>query len=163
MKRYIRNNNFEAGDVNGNFELFRLSLSKRSRNLIDRLGLKTVEDLKMFGLDNLKVQEGCGKKTHNEFIAEMEKLERLGIEGYTAASRINSGNGDGSNGRIDHSASLQLLIEEMAKSGYVNSVQAQKILGLNSISVRELLNLLVDKGYANREGSRRGMRYVRAV
>jgi len=163
VKRYIRINNVEASEGNANFELFRLSLSKRSRNLIDRLGLKTVEDLKVFGLDNLKIQDGCGKKTHKEFISEIEKLERLGIEGYMAASRVTGGNGDGSNGRNDHGASLQLLIDEMAKSGYVNSVQAQKILGLNSISVRELLNLLVDKGYANREGSRRGMKYVRAV
>lgn len=128
---------------------------------MDKLGIKTVAELKTFGLANVKKQQGCGKKTFTELQAEVEKLDRLGPEKYIAVSRAGGEELDKPGRQLDTGTALQILVNELSRSGYLNSTQAQKLLGLDSFSVRPLLKLLVDKGYAAKEGRRRGMRYVR--
>jgi hypothetical protein len=164
LKRFIRINN-STGTAAGpeQFELFRLLLSTRARNLLKRLEIRTLGELREYGLERLEGEKGCGRKTCNEIRAEIEKLELVGPEKYVAASRAGGDNLDKPGINMDTGTALQLLVDELGKAGFINSTQAQKLLGKDSAEVRHLLNLLVDKGFAAREGRRRGMRYVRVV
>jgi hypothetical protein len=163
LKWYIRLNASGEKESTDKFELFRLMLSTRARNLVDRLGLRTIADLRRFGMENIRREQGCGKKTCGEIFREVERLEEFGPEKYIAASRAGGEGFEKPGINLDAGSALQILVNELGRSGYINSTQAQKLLGLDSFSVRPLLKLLVDKGHAVKEGRRRGMRYVRAV
>ena len=163
MKRYIRFNPTGETESADGFEVFRLVLSTRARNLLTRIGVKTVAELREHGLENIRDAKGCGRKTYHEILGELDKLSRLGPEKYVALSRAGGDDLDKPGRNLDTGAALQLLVDELGKSGYINSTQAQRILGMDSFAVRPLLRLLVEKGYASKEGRRRGMRYVRKV
>jgi len=163
MKRLIRFSPAGGSDSIESFEIYRLSLSTRARNLLKNLSLLKLSDLKTFGLDRLKQEEGCGRKTYLEILAEVKKLEEIGAEKYIAASRAGGELGDRPGVIMDTGTAIQLLQNELGKAGFINSTQAQKLLGMSTVEVRNLLNLLVEKGFAVREGRRRGMRYVRKM
>ena len=163
MKRYVRTNSLGEAESTDKFEVFRLTLSTRARNLLNRIGARTVAELREYGLEQIKVAKGCGRKTFNEILGELEKLQKVGPERYVAITRAGGEDLDKPGAMLDTGASLQLLVDELARSGYINSTQAQRILGIDSFAVRPLLRLLVEKGYALKEGRRRGMRYVRVI
>jgi hypothetical protein len=163
LKRYLRLGPTGETESPDTFELLRLALSTRARNLLGRLNVRTVADLKGLGMQNVRQMKGCGRKTYQEIAQELDRLEVLGPEKYLvhACARGDGQKRHGSG--LDTGAALQILVAELARSGYINSSQAQRILGLDSFAVRSLLRLLVEKGLATKEGRRRGMRYVRTV
>ncbi|MBI5525468.1 MAG: hypothetical protein HY897_03970 [Deltaproteobacteria bacterium] len=163
MKRYIRLSPSGETESMETFELFRLALSTRARNLLGRLNLRTVADLRGIGLQNIRDMKGCGRKTYHEITEEIDKLQTMGPERYVAHARAGGDDRERRGPIFDTGAALHLLVGELARSGYINSSQAQRMLGLDSFAVRPLLRLLVEKGLATKEGRRRGMRYVRTM
>lgn len=163
LKRYIRLNPAAPAASTDGFEIFRLALSARARNLLGRLNIKTLSDLRDFGTPNIRDTKGCGRKTYNEISAELEKLEAAGPDKYLADARVRDSAGDTPGNNLDTGAAMQTLMAELGRSGFINSSQAQRILGLDSFAVRPLLRLLVERGIAVKEGRRRGMRYIRAT
>lgn len=106
-------------------QVITLGLSTRAANAIDRINAITVQDLLNVPLNRIKYLRGVGNKTRREIVGLVNELRQKFPDAAQEIPAVSSTETD-SDGAEPEVASVDLIAQQVAKSGMRNDAQAEK-------------------------------------